>query len=158
MQSISAAYPQIGQEPVVQVSGGWLESAAKKVGEKWVNVYFVAYVFEQDLVSRRDIQDLLADFRSAGFTPFLGLITVGGKVSGVAERLAEGSYENSGIFHFEPSFKADAAIVAAISSRHIHVHFPPPMLSDPSRLGPQQRVAIQKSGLDCQIFVSTPRR
>jgi hypothetical protein len=156
--SILQAYPTLGQPMFVTYQGGhWKGPEEKEANEKWINIYIDPMAVGD--FSSDQVENLMEQLATSGYTPLLGLFGVGGPYMTSFGRLGDKG-NGTTIFYFTKSAEQMAVDVSRLASKALSNIRVEPIFEDLSDLAVDdaRRFVIQNSGLDLQLFFRSPQR
>jgi hypothetical protein len=149
----------LGEEPFVQIQSARLDRIEKKPGDKWVNVYVTQDAMVKNIVTGQNLEQLVIQLRSLGFTPFLGYIFTHGRLNGILENAGHGNPNACQLYYYHETFKPDAQRLEGVVSKLIPTCDWRPLQADPAKTNntyakPRLEFLIKDARLDAQIYIS----
>jgi hypothetical protein len=157
--SMAAAFPGLDDKRFLSIGPVRFDVTDKKPGEKWVNVYLTGNAISAHVIGQKPLEDMGVELTAAGMTVLPGLISFGGAGGGLIERAGPGSFDESSVIYFRPSFKASAVKINSIVSKYVRLAPGSPPLVESGEGRPMRGGVdfISNNGkLDAQIFISAP--
>jgi hypothetical protein len=159
--SMTAAFPGLDDKRFFSIGPVRFDITDKKPGEVWVNVYLTGNAISAHVIGQKSLEEMGVELTAAGMTVLPGIISFGGAGGGLIEKAGPGSFEESSVIYFRPSFNASAVKINSIVSKYIRLAPGSPQLVESGEGRPMRGGVdfIRNNGkLDAQVFVSAPSR
>jgi hypothetical protein len=150
--SIRQVYPSLGQKLYVTFNGRpWKGTAEKKPSDRWVDIILDPLAIGESRVSEEQLKSLAGALEKAEYTPYFGSFGVGGPVGTGYGSLANGP---TGVVYFDPKRVKDASELLKLAGDTLHLPGMTLQFVDSKTVSESmERVVIQDSGIDFQIYV-----